>query len=176
LTFLDEKPNKGLVNIENLRSDTLYLFTLSCEGTDETITRNIRTDYGRPSLPENTTVILNLKRLTISWLPPLVPAGPIYSYRLIIDKNPIINDLPNTQFSYEMKEDYVYGTRHTFTVLACNKDRENSTVCSNEDEAEVSFFLQAITTTTTSSTGILSCSIFFPVLIFSFFLFSQMKY
>ncbi|CAF0972619.1 unnamed protein product [Rotaria sp. Silwood1] len=146
--FLPDKPNIGAADVDDLQPDTLYSFTLSCVGTDQTMTRYNRTDYGRPSAPQNITVILNSKRLTLFWSPPLKPAGPVNNYRLIIDQSPAIDNIPNSQFSYNMKEDYIYGQKHVFYLLACNINRQNISECSNPNDGETSFIMSMTTTST----------------------------
>lgn len=177
MIFLIEKPNIGRVQIDNLQPDTLYSFTLTCEGTEKNITHNIRTDYGRPSAPQNITVILNSKRLRVVWLPPLLPAGPIHNYKLTINQNTVVDNLPNDKLSYDMIEDYVYGMQYTFSLVACNKDRQN-TVCSRPNESQASIFIPTTTTATSepNSSSTLSYSISFLIFIFCFLVSSQMKY
>ncbi|CAF2178320.1 unnamed protein product [Rotaria magnacalcarata] len=80
--FSSDTTSIGSALIKDLESDTVYSLTLSCVGTDETVTRRIRTVYGRPSPPRNSTVTLVSKRFGISWLSPSVPNGPIHNYKL----------------------------------------------------------------------------------------------
>ncbi|CAF5062449.1 unnamed protein product, partial [Rotaria sp. Silwood1] len=107
--FSEDMPNLGYAITDKLQPDTLYSFTLRCVGTNETVTRLIPTDYGTPSVPQNIQVLLASKRLRVSWLPPLVPAGPISNYRLTLNEIHNFVDLPNTQLSYAMTKDYIYG-------------------------------------------------------------------
>ncbi|CAF0867197.1 unnamed protein product [Rotaria sordida] len=144
--FSSEKPNIGSADIDDLQPNTLYSFTISCIGTTQIITRYIRTGYGHPSKPHNITIILNSKRLKLSWSPPLLPAGPINNYRLTIDQQPIIDNIPKNQFSYDMTEDYIYGQTHIFFLQACNINRQNHSICSNPNDGNV-IFPMPITTT-----------------------------
>ncbi|CAF2978673.1 unnamed protein product [Rotaria sp. Silwood2] len=171
--FLPTKPNIGFANISDLQSNTLYSYTLSCVGTDQTMTRNFRTDYGRPSAPQNITVKLDSKRLTLFWLPPLKPAGPIHNYKLNIDLQLIIDNIPNNQFSYTMIEDYIYGQKHVFFLQACNIDRQKHSVCSIANDGENSFFMPMTTTSTQENASCILCSSkFFLIFIFCFLLFN----
>ena len=166
INFSDNTTNIGYVDIENLQPITLYSFTLSCIGTDQIKTRYIQTDYGRPSVPQNITITKNSNRLRISWLPPLTPAGPIHNYRLTINQNRSIDNLPNNIFSYDTTEDYIYDKEYLFIVQACNTDRQNNSVCSNANDGKVSIIIPStttiipsMTTTKPNSAGILSYSI-----------------
>ena len=174
MTFFNES-DIGSVTVSSLQPDTLYSFNLTCEGTHEINIREIRIDYGRPSAPQNIAVILNFNRLTVSWSPPLLPAGPINNYRLNIPNQETMDDIPNTQFSYDMKVDYTYGEHYTFFVQACNKNRRNDIICSNPNEGEISFIETTTlgTTTRCNSSEILSCSKLLSIFVFSFLLFHQ---
>jgi hypothetical protein len=172
-----EQTNVGYVDIENLQPDTLYSFNLSCKGTDEILTRLIQTDYGRPSVPQKITITIISKRLRLSWSSPLLPAGPIHNYRLTIDQNRIIYNLSNDIFSYDTTEDYVYGKEYTFFLEACNKNRQNITVCSNANDGNASISIPQITTAVTpNSSDILSYSICIFISILCFLSVNSIKY
>jgi hypothetical protein len=166
---LESKPNIGHVEIKNLTADTLYSFNLSCVEADKIVTRLFRTDYGRPSVPQNITVVINSKRLRVSWLPSLVPAGPIDKYRLTIVGDKVIDDLSNDTLSYDTTEDYIYGKEYVFMVEACNKNRRNEIPCSNINDGKTSIYIPLTTTTgTPNSSNVLSYSIVVLIFIFYF--------
>ncbi|CAF3526925.1 unnamed protein product [Rotaria socialis] len=174
--FSSMTPNIGSVSVSDLKPDTLYSFTLTCTGTDDNAARLIRTDYGRPSAPQNITVTLVSERLRISWLPPAVPNGPIHNYKLIRDRETISSKIPNSESSYDMTKYYVDRETDTFFLSACNINEKHDTVCSSPNDGEVSFFLPAATTTTSQQTTTLenASNIFFSsmvltILIFCFF-------
>ncbi|CAF1053109.1 unnamed protein product [Adineta steineri] len=146
IVFLGDKPNKGYVDITNLQPDTLYSFKLNCTGTDQTETRNIKTDYGRPSPPHDIKFTLNSKRLQISWLRPDVPSGPIHKYRLTINTDPTIDNLPHDKLSYDITEDYVDGTEYKIVLVACNVNNKNIPVCSDANQGQVTFIMGSTTT------------------------------
>ncbi|CAF2825848.1 unnamed protein product [Rotaria sp. Silwood2] len=176
VVFFEETPNISYVLFHNLQPNTLYSFTLTCAGTNETITRYIRTDYGIPSSPKNITVKLNSQRLTLFWSSPIQPAGPIYNYKLTIDAKLTINNIPNNQFSYTITEDFIYGERYLFYLQACNINRQNQSECSNPNDGNATFFMPMTTISTqeTSTQENVSCilcsSKFFLILIFCFLL------
>ncbi|CAF3379702.1 unnamed protein product [Rotaria socialis] len=174
--FSSMTPNIGSVSVSDLKPDTLYSFTLTCTGTDDNAARLIRTDYGRPSAPQNITVTLVSERLRISWLPPLVPNGPIHNYKLIRDRETISSKIPNSESSYDMTKYYVDRETDTFFLSACNINEKHDTVCSSLTDGKVSFFLPAATTTSSQQTTTLenASNIFFSsmvltILIFCFF-------
>ncbi|CAF2824483.1 unnamed protein product [Rotaria sp. Silwood2] len=148
VVFFEETPNISYVLFHNLQPNTLYSFTLTCAGTNETITRYIRTDYGIPSSPKNITVKLNSQRLTLFWSSPIQPAGPIYNYKLTIDAKLTINNIPNNQFSYTITEDFIYGERYLFYLQACNINRQNQSECSNPNDGNATFFMPMTTIST----------------------------
>ncbi|CAF3181135.1 unnamed protein product [Rotaria sp. Silwood2] len=166
----------GSAFINALQPNTLYSFNLTCVGTDKTVTLNIRTDFGRPLAPQNITVRLNSKRLRIAWSSPFLPAGPISNYKLTIDQQSPIENISNSQLSYDMTEDYVFGQKHEFFLEACNKNRKNDSLCSNPTYGRTIFFMPMPITpaqnTSTSENGsnTLFFSKFFPFFIFSFLL------
>jgi hypothetical protein len=174
--FSPDTPSVGSATISDLKPDTLYSFTLTCVGANETVMRDVRTDYGRPSAPQNITVTHVSKRLRISWLPPSEPNGPIHNYKLIKERETISDKIPNSESSYDMTKDYVYGETDTFFLSACNINRKNETPCSNPNDGKVSFFLPSSTTTSQQTTtrgnasNILSSSRLLVIFMFCFFL------
>ncbi|CAF1036081.1 unnamed protein product [Adineta steineri] len=201
--FLDGKPNKGYADITNLQPDTLYSFKLQCTGTDQTETRNIKTDYGRPSPPSDITFTLNSKRLQLSWSRPLSPAGPIHKYRLTINTDPTIDNLPHDKLSYDITENYVDGTEYKIVLVACNVNNKNEAVCSDANQGQATFIMGSTTTppagqtttptvpaggtttptvpageTTTkpNSSNIPSCSVAFLLFVFFFLVNNQVTY
>jgi len=158
---------RGYVEIASLQPYKLYSFTLNCSGFNNTAEHQAKTKVSQPSPPHNITFLLNSARLQISWLPPLEPAGPIDEYRLTIDGKNISSGLPNNQLSYEMLDDYVFGTTHTFTVSACNEDKEDSAIwCSKPDDAKETFKEDDTTTTPPKATASFTFSAYLFLIIF----------
>ncbi|CAF2825879.1 unnamed protein product [Rotaria sp. Silwood2] len=172
--FSNAVPSSGKIEIRNLQQNTLYSFTLSCVGINETITRHIRTDYGFPLVPQNITVKLNSKHLTLFWSLPLIIIGPITNYKLTIDQQPIIDNISNSQFSYTMIEDYIYGHKHVFFLQTCSINRQNIRKCSDPNDGIATFYMPMTTTlaqetnTQKSTSCILSYSKLFLIFIFLF--------
>ena len=138
--------SKGSVDVKPLQSDTMYSFTLQCDGVTNPETRFIRTDYGRPPPPSDIAANLNGKNVRISWSSPLTPAGPIDTYRLQIGTQQPIDNLPNDKFFYDTTEEYIDGETKVFFVSACRRNLQKESVCSNANEGQVTFFLPATTT------------------------------
>ncbi|CAF4374854.1 unnamed protein product, partial [Adineta steineri] len=159
-----------------------YSFKLNCTGTDQTETRNIKTDYGRPSPPSDITFTLNSKRLQISWSRPLFPAGPIHNYRLTINTNSPIDNLPHDKLSYDITEDYVDGTEYKIVLDACNVNNKNEAVCSDANEGQATFIMGSTaapageTTTKPNSSNIPSYSVAFLLFVFFFLVNNQVTY
>ncbi|CAF3744745.1 unnamed protein product [Rotaria socialis] len=112
--FSSDTTSIGFALIKDLEPDTMYSFTLFCGGTDETITRHIRTVYGRPSPPRNITATLVSERLRISWLPHSVPNEPIHNYKLANGSKIISDEIGNSQLSYSWINDHIYGKKLIF--------------------------------------------------------------
>jgi hypothetical protein len=100
----------------------------------------IRTDVSRPSPPRDITLTLNGQRLRLKWSRPTVPEGPIDEYRVTVNGIPVNSTIKNTEFSYQMNEDYVSGRTYTMTVSACNKDTQTRLLCSDPKSAQISYF------------------------------------
>ena len=98
VTYTTDKPKLGYVKIDLLQPNTLYSFTATCKDTAATVSKTIevKTDYGRPSAPQDIKVSLDSKHLKISWTPPQVPAGIINNYRLMVDNNIVSDTIENT--------------------------------------------------------------------------------
>jgi hypothetical protein len=185
LKFLTEKENVGYVDISNLESNTNYSFILTCEGESVVNkTFDIKTDYGRPSAPQNITAALIAKRVQVTWLPPSIPEDSFSYYKIIIDENPLSlnvskNENPpslnvsKNETSYRMSKDYKDGMENTFIVSACYINNQKEIFCSDKNGANASFSIPV--TITPSSTGIHSYSISIFMIIFSYFFISQMK-
>ena len=187
IAFLPDRLNRGSVDIRNLNPDTSYSFTLSCLGTTQTVTRPIRTDYGRPSGPQNITARLIGQRLRVSWLRPAVPAGPIHSYRFTVDPSPLFTNLSGDALFFDNTEDYVSGTAQTFIIQACNTNKRNVTECSLPNEGRVSFSSSTSpvsvstpssgstprTTPRSEATGVFSNSVFLIPFLYSSFVLIQ---
>ena len=131
--FLVNRTNIGTVTFDNLQADTLYWFTLTCDGALEPITKQFRTYFGRPSPPMNVTARWINTRIQLVWLPPSNPAGPIHHYRIMLNGSDQIDNLPRDSLSYELREDDI--RKITFlSVMACNIDQRNSTFCSQPEQ------------------------------------------
>ena len=131
--------NRGIVSVNHLQPYTLYSFDANCSNVPSVETYMTRTDVGRPSSPRNVAVELKNKKLQLTWLAPHPPLGPIQSYRIIVDGKQIEPTVAGDQTSYQMKTDYVPGTKHTIAVTACNFDTQNRTLCSDPKATEVIF-------------------------------------
>ncbi len=85
LVFTAEKQESGSTTIDKLEPNTLYSFTITCEGIKglASIERKAETDNGKPSPPSNVTISLFGKHLQATWSPPSDPAGKIANYNII---------------------------------------------------------------------------------------------
>jgi hypothetical protein len=180
LKFLPEKGNVGFVDISNLESNTNYSFILTCREGQSFVneTLNIKTDYGRPSAPQNITAALIDKRVQVTWLPPSIPEDSFSYYKIITDENPLSITVSKNETSYRMSKDYKEGMEHTFIVAACYINNQKEIFCSDKNGANASFSMPVTRIPlpiTPSSTGIHSYSISIFMIIFSYFFISQMK-
>jgi hypothetical protein len=171
--FTVEKPELGSATIEKLKPNTLYLFTIICEGIEGpvSIERTVVTDNGKPSPPSNVTISLVGQHLQATWSPPLDPAGRIENYYITIDDKDPISIPPSIKNSKIFDEEYVYGTKHNISIIACNKLKNGKSICSDPAEEPVLYEL----TTTPRPNGVESYSISISLIIFSLFLISKMN-
>ena len=137
--FIPANSSRGLVNIKQLQTYTMYSFEANCSGAAQTKMYAIRTDVSRPSPPHNPSVALNGHQLQLTWLPSRQPYGPIDEYRVTVDGTTMKPALNNTNLFYRMKQNYVAGAKHTMAVSACNMDTQNRTLCSDPKQAQASF-------------------------------------
>ncbi|UJR21563.1 hypothetical protein I4U23_024646 [Adineta vaga] len=171
VNFTSQNPERGSVNVLDLQADTLYSFELICLEGDRNVQLYLRTDYGRPSPPQNVTPVLESRRVRLSWLRPTTPAGPIHNYRLKRNQNPVTNEIPGDALSYVMTEDYVFGSTDVFGLTACNTNNKNESICSDANQGTATFYMEGTTTpivptTKPSSANGFSYSIVFPVMLF----------
>lgn len=144
----------GSVNVINLQPVTIYWFTLTCEGALSPVERQIETDVGRPSAPREIKVSLNRQRLSITWLAPSNPAGPIDNYRLIYDRQRSTNfSVSPDALYFDLDEDYVSGTTITHFLLACNTNSKEQSICSDANDGKFSYSNSINTSTTTKATS-----------------------
>jgi hypothetical protein len=171
--FTVEKPELGSATIEKLKPNTLYLFTIICEGIEgpASIGRKDVTDNGKPSPPLNVSTSLVGKHLQVTWSPPSDPAGRIENYYITIDDKDPISIPPSIKNSKIFDEEYVYGTKHNISIIACNKLKNGKSICSDPAEEPVLYEL----TTTPRPNGVESYSISISLIIFSLFLISKMN-
>lgn len=137
--FIPASSSRGLVNIKQLQTYTMYSFEVNCSGAAQTKMYAIRTDVSRPSPPHKPSIALNGHQLQLTWLPPRQPYGPINEYRVTVDGTTMKPALNNTNLFYRMKQNYVVGVKHTMAVSACNMDTQNRTLCSDPQQAQASF-------------------------------------
>lgn len=158
LQFLSD-PNKeiGYLTITGLQPYTSYTFRLTC-GDDKsaiTVIRTLRTDFGRPSAPENIKTTLVDKHVKVTWSP-VTPAESFSHYKIIIDNKPIPDNIAKSESSYHFKQEYVLGTEHKIRVQACYINFQQYPICSNLPKEDTAFFMPTpapSTTTTTTATG-----------------------
>lgn len=115
------------------------MFDANCSNVPNVVTYQRRTDVGRPSSPRNVAVELKTGKLHLKWLTPNQPMGPINFYRLLVDGKQIESNLASNKSSYEMKTNYVPGSKQTVIITACNIDTQNRTLCSDPKQSEVIF-------------------------------------
>jgi hypothetical protein len=150
LKFLEVLQHMGSVKVDNLDGNTEYSFNLTCLPDEKRGPLVLKTKVGRPSAPRNILPALESKRVKLTWEVPTKPAGPIDIYRIKIDQKPNLIEIPGKDLFYVMAEDYVIGVKHTFHVQACNKNEENTLVCSTANDGLATFEIP-VTTTTTST-------------------------
>ena len=130
---------RGIVNVKQLQTYTLYMFDANCSNVPNVVTYLRRTDVGRPSSPRNVVVELKNGKLHLKWLTPNQPMGPINFYRILVDGKQIESNLASNKSTYEMKTNYVPGSKQTLIISACNVDTQNRTLCSDSKQSEVIF-------------------------------------
>jgi hypothetical protein len=150
LEFQKEDETLGPIDISDLKSNTNYLFTLTCELDKSPISRTITitTDYGRPEAPKNINVSLASEHVQITWSAPSIPLESFSYYKILMDNKIIEPELLKSKTSYNITKALEEG-KHILNMATCYINKQNAPKCSNSADAQVSF-TKATTTATTA--------------------------
>ncbi|CAF1562713.1 unnamed protein product [Adineta ricciae] len=168
VNFSTTNSDRGSVKVEQLRADTVYSFELICIGADKSAMLVLKTDFGRPSAPEQISCNLAGNHARLAWQRPSTPAGPIHNYRLTLNRTTITESIPGDATTYTMANDYVWGTEYNLVLTACNTNRKNESICSDPSLSSLTFYMEATTTTSKpkpSPANRLSCFITYPIIL-----------